>query len=269
MTPGTAGNELTVAFKEKIGKIPAEKMDAATRDALTSRAETAVKDSVLPAYAALATEFEALRSKATANNGAWSLPDGNAYYQSQIESNTTTTMTAAQIHSLGLAEVARVGAEMDAILLGAGHTSGTRAEKIAKLNASPERLYADSDAGRAQLLKDYQVIIDEVSAGLDPYFKTQPRAKVVVKRVAEFTEKSAPGAYYQPAPLDDSTPGIFYANLRDVKELPKYTMRTLVYHEAVPGHHLQISIAHELNGLLIFRTIVPFTSFMEGWALYA
>ena len=269
MASGAAGNELTVAFKEKLGKIPPGEMDAAARDAFTARVEAAVKDSVLPAYAALATEFEALRSKATTNNGAWSLPDGEAYYQHQIESNTTTTMTAAQIHTLGLSEVARIGAEMDTILLDAGYAIGTRAEKIAKLNASPEQLYADSDAGRAQLLKDYQAIIDEISAGLHPYFKTQPKAKVVVKRVPAFTEMSAPGAYYNSPPLDGSAPGTFYANLRDVKELPKYTMRTLVYHEAVPGHHLQISIAQELKDLPIFRTVVPFTSFMEGWALYA
>lgn len=212
---GAVGNELTVSFKEKLSKIPPDKMDAATRAALTARVETAVKDSVLPAYAALATEFEALRSTATANNGAWSLPDGDAYYQHQIDSNTTTTMTAAQIHALGLKEVTRVGAEMDAILHGAGYTSGSRAEKIAKLNASPAQLYADSDAGRAQLLTDYQAILDEVSAGLDPYFKTQPKAKVVVKRVPAFTEVSAPGAYYQAAPLDGSAPGTFYVNLRD------------------------------------------------------
>ena len=269
MAPGASGNELTVAFKEKLGKIAAGKMDVVTRDAFTARVEAAVKDSVLPAYAALATEFEALRSKATSNNGAWSLPDGEAYYQHQIEANTTTTMTAAQIHTLGLSEVARIGAEMDLILLGAGYSSGTRAEKIAKLNASPSQLYADSDDGRGQLLKDYQAIIDEVSAGLDPYFKTQPKAKVVVKRVPAFTEISAPGAYYNSPPLDGSAPGTFYANLRDVKELPKYTMRTLAYHEAVPGHHLQISIAQELKDLPIFRTLVPFTAFMEGWALYA
>ena len=269
MASGAAGNELTVSFKEKLAKIPADKMDAATRDAFTARVEAAVKDSVFPAYVAVAAQFEALRSKATANNGAWSLPDGDAYYQYQIESNTTTTMTAAQIHALGQSEVARVGAAMDAILLGAGYLSGTRAEKIARLNASPEQLYADSDAGRAQLLTDYQRIIDEVSAGLDPLFKTKPKAKVIVKRVPVFTEKSAPGAYYQSPPLDGSAPGTFYANLRDVKELPKYTMRTLVYHEAVPGHHLQISIAQELKDLPIFRSLVPFTAYVEGWALYS
>lgn len=269
MASGASGNALTVSFKEKLAKIQADKMDAAARDAFTARVETAVRDSVLPAYAALAAEFEALRSKAAANHGAWSLPDGDAYYQYQIESNTTTTMNAPQIHALGLREVARIGAEMDAILLSAGYTSGSRAEKIANLNASPEQLSADSDAGRAQLLKDDQAIIDEVSAGLDPYFKTQPKAKVVVKRVPEFTENSAPVAYYSPSPLDGSAPGTFYVNLRDVKELPKYTMRTLVYHEAVPGHHLQIAIAQEIRGLPMFRTLVPFTAYLEGWALYA
>jgi uncharacterized protein (DUF885 family) len=266
---GAAGNELTVSFKEKIAKIPAEKMDAASRTAFTTRVESAVQSSVLPAYAALAAQFDALRSKATANHGAWSLPDGDAYYQYRIESNTTTTMTAAQIHALGLTEVARIGASMDSILLSAGYNNGTRAEKIAKLNAAPEQLYADSDDGRAQLLKDYQSIIDEISAGLDPHFKTQPKAKVVVKRVPTFTEASAPGAYYNSPPLDGSAPGTFYANLRDVKELPKYTMRSLAYHEAVPGHHLQISIAQEIKGLPIFRSLVPFTAYMEGWALYS
>lgn len=267
--PGAAGNELTVSFKEKLAAIPANKMDADTRARLTEKAQAAVQENVLPAYAALAAEFDALRSKATANNGAWSLPDGEAYYQYQIESNTTTTMTAAQIHALGLQEVARVGAEMDAILQAAGYTTGTRTEKIAKVSASPEQLYADSDAGRAQLLKDYQVIIDEISNGLDPYFKTKPKAKVVVKRVPEFTEKSAPGAYYSSPPLDGSAPGTFYANLRDVREMPRYSMHTLVYHEAVPGHHLQTSIAQEIRGLPIFRSLVPFTAYLEGWALYA
>jgi len=267
--PGATGNELTVSFREKLAKIPVDQMDTATRAKLTERVQAAVQESVLPAYANLAAYFESLRSKAVANNGAWSLPDGEAYYQYQIESNTTTTMTAAQIHALGLQEVARVGAEMDAILLAAGYTTGTRTEKIARLGASPEQLYADSDAGRAQLLKDYQAIIDEITNGLDPYFKTKPKAKVIVKRVPEFTEKSAPGAYYSSPPLDGSAPGTFYANLRDVKEMPKYSMHTLVYHEAVPGHHLQLSIAQEIKGLPIFRSLVPFTAYLEGWALYA
>jgi len=165
--------------------------------------------------------------------------------------------------------VARIGAEMDRILNAAGYTEGTVAERMRKLAKSPAQLYPDTDEGRAQILTDYEAIINEMTAGLDPYFSTKPKAGVVVKRVPPFTEKTAPGAYYYPPPLDGSRPGTFFANLRAVGETPKYGMRTLAYHEAVPGHHLQIAIAHELEGLPIFRSVVPFTAYSEGWALYA
>lgn len=267
--PGAAGNLLTVNFREKLAKVPADKIDADTRSMLTARAEKAVSESVLPAYATLRTYFESLRTKAIHNHGAWAKPDGAAFYQHRIESNTTTTMTAPQIHALGLKEVERVGREMDAILATAGYTQGTRAQKIAQLAASPSQLYADSDAGRQQILKDFQTIIDEITTGLDPYFKTKPKAKVEVKRMPKFTEAGTSGAYYGSPPMDGSAPGTFYANLRDVKEMPRFGMRTLAYHEAVPGHHLQTAIAQELTGLPIFRSLVPFTAYDEGWALYA
>lgn len=267
--PGAAGNVLTVSFREKLAKVPADKIDAETRNALTARAEKAVADSVLPAYEKLHAYFESLRSKAVHNHGVWAQPDGAAYYQHRIESNTTTTMTAPQIHALGIKEVERVGREMDTILAAAGYAQGTRAQKIAQLAASPAQRYADSDAGRAQILKDFQLIIDEITAGLDPYFKTKPKAAVEVKRMPAFTEAGTSGAYYGSPPMDGSAPGTFYANLRDVKEMSRFGMRTLAYHEAVPGHHLQTAIAQEISGLPIFRSLVPFTAYDEGWALYA
>jgi uncharacterized protein (DUF885 family) len=267
--PGAAGNVLSASFREKLAKLPADRLDADTRNALTTRAEKAVADSVLPAYEALRVYFESLRSKAIHNHGAWAQPDGAAYYQHRIESNTTTTMTAPQIHALGLREVERVGREMDAILTAAGYTQGSRAQKIAQLAVSPSQLYPDNDTGRKQILKDFQAIIDEITAGLDPFFKTKPKAAVVVKRMPEFTEAGTSGAYYASPPMDGSAPGTFYANLRDVKEVPRFGMRTLAYHEAVPGHHLQTAIAQELSGLPIFRSLVPFTAYDEGWALYA
>jgi uncharacterized protein (DUF885 family) len=267
--PGAPGNALTLGFKDKLEKIPAEKMDAATRQALLARVEKAVTESVLPAYASLASYFESLRPKATRNDGVWALPQGDQYYQYAIESNTTTTMTADQIHQLGLSEVARVGAQMDQILQDAGYVKGTRAQRMQQLAKSADQLYPDSDAGRAQVLKDYQQIIDEVTAGLGPYFNTQAKSKVEVKRVPEFTEKTAPAAYYTRAPMDGSKPGIFFANLRSVGDIPRFGMRTLAYHEAVPGHHLQISIAQEQKDFPFFRSIVPFTAYVEGWALYA
>ncbi len=264
-----AANPIAVGFAEKLAKIPAEKMDAATRTALQQRVEKAVVEQVIPAYKKLLAYVESLRGKATRNDGVWALPDGEKYYQYAIRTHTTTTLPADQIHQTGLAEVARIGAEMDAILAAAGYTQKSRAERIHALSKSPSQLYANDDSGRAQILKDYQTIIDEITAGLEPAFATKPRAKVEVKRVPTFTEKTAPGAYYNAPPLDGSRPGVFFANLRDMAEQPKFSMRTLAYHEAVPGHHLQLSIARELKGLPLFRTVIPFTAYSEGWALYA
>lgn len=266
---GASNNLLTGNLRDKLAKLPADRLSATERASLLSRAEAAVANSVLPAYAGLRAYFETLLGKPLGNHGVWALPDGAAYYQQRIESNTTTTMTAKQIHAIGRDEVARVGAEMDRILAQAGYTTGTRSERIAALAKSPSQRYPDSPEGRAQILKDYKAIIDEISAGLDPWFKTKPRARVEVKKMPEFTEAGSPGAYYSSPPMDGSAPGTFYANLRDVAETPRYVMRTLAYHEAVPGHHLQTAIAHELTGLPIFRSLLPFTAYDEGWALYA
>jgi uncharacterized protein (DUF885 family) len=269
LAPGAKGNTLTVSFKEKLDKIPADKMNDATRSALLARVEQAVSARVFPAYNTLAAYFETLRPKALRNDGVWALPDGDKFYQYEVESNTTTKMTAEQVHQIGLAEVARIGAEMDRILKDAGYSEGTVAERVRKLAKSPDQLYPDSDAGRAQILKDYQAIIDEVTAGLDPWFGIRPASKVEVKRVPPFTEKTAPAAYYNPPPMDKSRPGIFFANLGDVSATAKFNMHTFAYHEAVPGHHLQIAIAQEVKGLPIFRSVIPFTAYAEGWGLYA
>jgi uncharacterized protein (DUF885 family) len=137
------------------------------------------------------------------------------------------------------------------------------------LQGRPEQLYPDNDEGRSQILKDYQAIIDEISAGMDVAFAVKAKAGVTVERIPVFREATAPGAYYEPPALDGSRPGVFFANLHDMKEQPRLGMRTLSYHEAVPGHHFQIAIAQELKGLPFFRTILPFTAYSEGWALYA
>jgi uncharacterized protein (DUF885 family) len=266
---GAAANALTVSFKEKIAKIPAEKMDAATRDALQKRAEESVGKNVIPAYMKLAAVIEALRAKATENNGAWSLPDGEAYYQTMVETHTTTAMKAAELHALGLQEVERIGAQMDAILDAAGYQQPTRAARIAALSKDPSQVYPNTDEGRAQVLKDYKAAIDEIGAGLGPWFHSQPKAPVVVERVPAVSEKSSAFAYYNPPAMDGSKPGVFYANLRKVDEIAKFGMRTLAYHEAIPGHHTQVASALEIKGLPMFRRMVPFTAYGEGWALYA
>jgi uncharacterized protein (DUF885 family) len=269
VAPAPKDHTLTVGFKEKLDKIPADKMDAAKRAELLARVEQAVEKNVIPTYKTLSARLEKQLEKATHNHGAWSLPNGDQFYAYKIESNTTTKMSADAIHDLGLKEVARVGAEMDRILTEAGYTKGTRVERIKQLAASPEQQYADNDEGRKQVLADFQAIITEIEKDMPKWIGIQPKAKVVVKRVPEFMEKTAPAAYYNSPPLDGSQPGVYFANLGNMKEISRYRMRTVTYHEAIPGHHTQIAIAQELEGLPFFRSILPFTSYSEGWALYA
>jgi len=266
--PKPAEHMLVTTLDKKLEKIAPAQLSPETRKALLEDTTRAVEQSVYPAYRELIAYFEKLQPKATSNDGAWRLPDGEAYYAYEVKSNTTTDLSAEQLHQIGLAEVARIGAEMDAILKEAGYTEGTIGARVQQLSKAPEQLYPDTDEGRAQVLKDYQTIIDEISAGLDPYFSLKPKTGVVVQRVPEFSEKTAAGAYYNPPSLDGKRPGTFYANLRDMSEITRFGMRTLAYHEGVPGHHFQIAIAQELKELPFFRRLLPFTAYAEGWALY-
>jgi uncharacterized protein (DUF885 family) len=229
----------------------------------------AVSESVLPAYRSLIAYFEALEPKVTASNGVWALPDGDKFYAWCVKNRTTTDLTPEQVHQIGLEEVSRIEAEMDAILRAHGYAQGTVGARLAKLSEEPRFLYPDTDEARAQILADYQTIIDDISKGLEPYFDLKPVMGVEVERIPQFKEKTAPGAYYNPPPMDRSKPGVFYANLRDVKEIYKWSMRTLAYHEAVPGHHFQIAIAQQIAGVPTFRKLGLFTAYVEGWALYA
>lgn len=229
----------------------------------------AVAGSVLPAYQSLIAYFEGMQSKVTASNGVWALPDGDRYYAWCVKRHTTTDLAPEQVHRIGLDEVGRIELEMDAILRAQGYARGTVGQRLAQLSVEPRFLYPDTEDGRLQILADYQAIIDDISKGLEPYFALKPVMGVRVDRIPKFKEKTAPGAYYDAPPMDGSRPGVFYANLRDVKEIYRWSMRTLSYHEAVPGHHFQIAIAQELKGIPTFRKLGLFTAYSEGWALYA
>jgi uncharacterized protein (DUF885 family) len=266
--PATA-NILYASFDEKLGKIPADKLDGNRRDALRRDLARSIDTVVYPAYGRLIAYHEQLLPKASSNDGAWRLPDGEAFYAWRVRNQTTTDMAPGEIHRIGLAEVERIAAEMDAILVAEALAEGSIGERVQLLARREDQLYPDSDAGRARILADYQAIIDEVSAGLGDRFALMPRSAVEVQRVPEFSEKTAPGAYYQPPSIDGKRPGVFFANLRNVSEIPRFGMRTLAYHEAVPGHHFQIARAQEMEGLPLFRRFVPFTVYSEGWALYA
>ena len=197
------------------------------------------------------------------------MPDGDAYYAWCVRSHTTTDMTPEQVHSLGLSEVARISAEMDGILRAQGLTEGSIGERVQQLARQPEQIYPNTPEGKSAMIAGYQAILDDINGKLGDSFNRRPKLGVEVKAVPEFSEKTAPGAYYQGGAFDGSRPGVFYANLRDTSETPKFAMRTLAYHEGIPGHHFQITIAQELQGVPFFRRVLPFTAYSEGWALYA
>jgi uncharacterized protein (DUF885 family) len=260
---------LYATFVDKLDKIPADKLSQTVRDGLKVEVATAVEAHVYPAYRALIAHHEALLPRVTSNDGVWRMPDGEAFYAWRVRNQTTTDMSADEIHRIGLAEVERIASEMDAILRNEGLEEGNIGQRVQIIAKREDQLYPDTDEGREQILADYQAIIDEISAGLDDWFDLMPKAPVEVRRVPEFSERTAPGAYYQGPSMDGKRPGVFFANLRNVEEIPRFGMRTLAYHEAIPGHHFQIAIAQELKGLPIFRRFVPFTVYAEGWALYS
>ncbi|WP_395373049.1 DUF885 domain-containing protein [Marinicella sp. W31] len=260
-------NPLVTDFNEKVDKL--EDADNATKDRLKEELVSHINATVNPAYDRQIAFFDKLLLQATPDAGVWKLPDGDNYYQHRIKSMTTTDYTAEELHTLGLQEVDRIVFEMDSILTAQGYTEGTVGDRMKRLNEEPRFLYPDTDAGREQILKDYEAMIVEIDAGMDKVFDIRPKSEVVVKRVPEYRQKTAAGgSYSRPAP-DGSRPGIFYANLYDINATPKWSMRTLAYHEAVPGHHFQIAIQTELQGLPMFRSFLGFTSYSEGWALYA
>jgi uncharacterized protein (DUF885 family) len=261
-------NLLYTSFKEKLDKIAPDDMDDATRTRLLGEVERSIDASVYPAYRSFIAYYETLQPKAMANSGVWALPDGEAMYAWAVKQHTTTDMTADEVHALGLTEVARIESEMDAILQGEGLVEGTVGARVQQIATRPDQLYPDTDAGREQIIADFQRIIDEIDQGLGSTFNVRPKAGVKVERVPVFREKTAPGAYYNPPAFDGSRPGIFYINLRNTAEVARFGMRTLAYHEGIPGHHFQTTIQQELTGVPTFRKVLPFTAFSEGWALY-
>jgi uncharacterized protein (DUF885 family) len=260
-------NVLYTEFEKKLELL--EEIPESARVELLDSARRKLEEIVYPAYRRVGTDLGKLEAMATDEDGVWKLPDGKAYYDWALRWHTTSELNADAIHAIGLAEVARIHREMRRILETEGYPTADLGATLQALNREQRFLYPDSEEGRAQILADYETIIDEVQAWLPEYFGQLPRAPVAVERVPEFKERGSPGAYYQLPAVDGSRPGVFFANLRSVEEVPRFGMRTLTFHEAIPGHHLQVALALELEGVPFFRRVIPFTAFIEGWALYA
>ncbi len=222
-------------------------------------------------YARLKILVEENSQNAREFDGVWSLPNGDDYYKHRLQIFTTTDLTADEIHELGLQMVEEIQSEIKRILSEEGYDiNRPLADLFVELNNDPRFLFEDSDEGREAILDEYRRINEETYAMLPDYFNELPKAKVVVKRVPIFSEKSAAGGYYQGSSLDGSRPAAWYANLYDINATQTFKMPALSFHEAVPGHHLQIALNQENQNQTLWNKFGYRTSaFSEGWALYA
>ncbi|NNF16693.1 MAG: DUF885 domain-containing protein, partial [Gammaproteobacteria bacterium] len=256
---------LLADFKKKVANI---EIDTQLREELITEASGALAESVKPAFGSLIEFLMEQEKRANTDDGAWKLPDGEAFYAMALKRTTTTDMTADEIHELGLSEVARIHEEMRAIMEQV-EFDGTLQEFFEFMRTDKQFYYDETPEGRAAYLAKAEDIIDTMRGRLDELFVTKPKADLVVKAVEAFREKSAGKAFYQrPAP-DGSRPGTYYANLYKMSDMPMYQMEALAYHEGIPGHHMQLAIAQELKDVPSFRKYGRYTAYTEGWGLYS
>ena len=253
-------------FEGKVGALT--DANAATKAQLLADATAALTGTVKPAYEKLIALLQTHEKRATTDDGAWKLPDGQDFYAFAVRGSTTTRLTPEEIHQLGLREVARIHEGMKAIMRQVGFKGDLQAF-FKHIRTDDKFYYPTTPEGKAAYLKRATEIIDTMRNRLDEFFITKPKAPLVVKPVEPFREQGAAGAFYeQPAP-DGSRPGAYYVNTIDMRGVPIFEMETLAHHEAIPGHHMQIAIAQELTGIPRFRKFGGNTAYVEGWALYA
>jgi uncharacterized protein (DUF885 family) len=246
------GNELTDVKK-------AELIDAAT---------LALSNSVKPAYEKLAAHLTELETKATTDDGVWKWKDGDAFYNVALKRTTTTDLSSDQIHEIGLKEVDRIHNEMR-IIKDKVNFDGDLKKFMQFMRDDDQFYYPNSAEGKARYLSEATTLIENMKGKLDEMFITKPKADLNVKAVEAFREQSAGKAFYQRPSEDGTRPGLYYANLFDMKAMPTYQMEALAYHEGIPGHHMQLAIQQELKDVPKFRKFGGYTAYIEGWGLYS
>jgi uncharacterized protein (DUF885 family) len=263
--PAPTENVLYTAFAQKLADA-----DVPEAEAHQAAAEAAIRDVVYPAYARLASALEALRPRAVHDAGLSHQPNGAALYDAMIRIGADSALTADQVHDLGLGEVARITAEADAILDSVGRAEGTVAERFQALNADAGFVRPNTVDGKASIVADIERQIAEVEPLLPAWFGTVPPQPVEVRPVPGFSEASAAPAYYDTPSLDGTRPGIYWINLRDTAIHPMWLVPSVTYHEAIPGHHMQLALAFSQRDLPLVRQIFgSTTAYAEGWGLYA
>ncbi|MGE0046066.1 MAG: DUF885 family protein [Hyphomonadaceae bacterium] len=248
---------------------PTPSQERRRADQIYAQAQAIVRDEIIPAHRRAAAALRALRPRATHDAGVWRLPNGDAYYRAMLRQETTTNLTPQQIHDIGLARVRALNTQAETSLRALGLTEGTVGERMAQLTADPQYRYPETDEGRAQLMADVRRRVDAIMRLAPQWFGHLPRARMEVRRVPLVAEVGTTGAYYESPALDGSHPGVYYISLRDLSEMTRIDLPTQDYHEAVPGHHFQIALAQEQQGLPLLRRLIGFNAYAEGWGLYA
>ena len=266
-TPFTESTTDSTIYADFVQKITALGLSNAEQSGYISELTAALTQSVQPAYEKLIAELMKQRLLSPEGDGVWRLPEGDKWYQNRLEWFTTTRLNAEEVHQIGIENVDRIHAEMRNIMQQVKFT-GTLAEFFTFMRTDPQFYYPDSDQGRVDYMTDAKAYIDTMEAKIPEYFGLTPEARMVVKQVEAFREKSAGKAFYQSPAIDGSRPGIYYANLYDMSAMPTYQMEALAYHEGIPGHHMQRAITQELNGIPDFQKYASFTAYTEGWGLY-
>ncbi|MBS0385328.1 MAG: DUF885 domain-containing protein [Proteobacteria bacterium] len=236
---------------------------------LLAQAQAIVRDEIIPAHERAASFLRADRANATDAAGVWRLPHGQEFYAAALKLQTTTDLTPQQIHQIGLDRVHDLNEQLDIALRRVGLTAGTVGQRLSQMTRDPRYAYPNTDEGRAQLMHDVQARLGRMLQLAPQWFGHLPRARFEVRRVPVFAEAGSSGAYYSAPSLDGSSPGIYFVNLRDLSEMTKIDLPTQDFHEAIPGHHFQISLAQELRDVPLLRRLISFNAYTEGWGLYA
>lgn len=265
--PLTEGPEEHPIFADFKKKVQALGLDSQQKQQLVDRCERALVNQWADAYRSLRETLLAQQSRATDEDGVWKFPNGDKYYAQTLARATTTDLSADQIHQIGLDEVKRIHGEMRQIMKRVGF-EGTLQEFFTFMRDDPRFYYSNDATGKQAYLHKAERVVDDMKKELDQLFLTKPKADLVVKAVEPYREKTAGKAFYEAPALDGSRPGYYYANLYDMKSMPNYQMEALAYHEGIPGHHMQLSIAQELEQLPTFRRTTSHTAYIEGWGLY-
>jgi len=255
---------LLADFSSKIERLELSKDE---KESLLTNAKKAMLESVKPAYDKLVSFLKDQETRATTDHGVWKFPNGGDFFNNALERTTSTDMTSNEIHELGLAEVKRIHEEMTAIKEQVGFKASLQ-DFFKFMKEDEQFYYPDTKAGREAYMTEATRMIDSMKSRLDELFLRKPKADMIVKAVESFREKSAGKAFYQAPAIDGSRPGTYYANMYDIKAMPKYQMEALAYHEGIPGHHMERAMSQELEDIPMFRKLGGYTAYTEGWGLY-